>query len=177
VSRFCQTGLAFASLAVLLIGCRREDRDYRPAAPFSPEVRFEEYERNAFNLSEGKRLFSAFNCQGCHGWGGGGMGPPLMDEKWVYGAEPGQIFDTISRGRPNGMPAFGGAAREPAIRVAGNLPEHQRWQLVAYVRSLSGLGDKDAAPGRDDHMSGNPPENERPRKDPMIDVPPPEMPK
>ena len=36
------------------------------------------------------------------------MGPPLMDDKWIYGYEPEQVFATIVEGRPNGMPAFGG---------------------------------------------------------------------
>jgi cytochrome c oxidase cbb3-type subunit 3 len=158
-------GLACAS-------CRREDRDYRPEAPFARGARFaEDYERNAYALSEGKRLFQAMNCNGCHGFGGGGMGPPLMDAKWVYGYEPDQIFDTISRGRPNGMPAFGGQARDPGITVAGMLPDYQRWQLVAYVRSLSGLAPSDAAPGRSDHMSAAPPEQNRPRESPVVAPP------
>ena len=94
------------------------------------------YEENAFALSEGKRLFSAFNCIGCHAHGGGDIGPPLIDDRWIYGHEPEQIFATIVEGRPNGMPSFG-------ARIA----EYQIWWLVAYVRSLGGLADKDAATG------------------------------
>ena len=41
-----------------------------------------------------------------------------MDDKWIYGYEPEQIFATISQGRPNGMPAFGGSPRS-AINYAG----------------------------------------------------------
>jgi len=52
-----------------------------------------------------------------------------------------QIYATIVQGRPNGMPAF-----------AGKLPATQVWQLVAYVRSLSGWIRKDVAPARDDAM-------------------------
>jgi len=107
-----------------------------------------EYDENAYALSEGKRLFSNFNCSGCHAHGGGGMGPPLMDEKWIYGAAPEQIAATIVQGRPNGMPSF-----------QGKIPDFQVWQLAAYVRSLSGLASTGAAPGRDDHMNGAPPEN------------------
>jgi len=76
------------------------------------------------------------------------MGPPLMDEKWIYGSNPENIFATIVEGRPNGMPSF-----------AGKIPEYQVWQLAAYVRSLGGLTDKGASPGRDDDMKGKPPEN------------------
>jgi len=45
----------------------------------------------------------------------------------------------------------------PSFR--GKLPEHQAWQIAAYVRSLSGLVAKDAAPARSDHMKSNPPPN------------------
>lgn len=164
--------LLLAACGFAGIGCRREDRDYRPGVPFAGAARFQkDYERNAFALSEGKRLFQAMNCQGCHGDGGGGMGPPLMDDKWIYGFEPDSIFDTVARGRPNGMPAFRGEAREPGINVVGTLPDYQLWQLVAYVRSLSGLASSNAAPGRSDHMSGAAPENERPKEAPVVAPP------
>ena len=45
-----------------------------------------DYEDNAYHLSEGKRLYTWFNCNGCHAKGGGGSGPPLMDDRWIYGA-------------------------------------------------------------------------------------------
>ena len=67
------------------------------------------------------------NCTGCHAHGGGAIGPPLMDDSWIYGSHPDQIFATIVEGRPNGMPSF-----------RGKLPDYEIWQLAAYVRSLSG---------------------------------------
>jgi len=140
-------------------GCRREERRYRemPAAaarpnterlvslvpgPYTADVHVPNpYEGNALAVSEGKRLFAWYNCQGCHANGGGGMGPPLMDEKWIYGSDPENIFATIMEGRPNGMPAF-----------RGKVPAYQIWQIVAYVQSLSGNVPKGAASGRPDHM-------------------------
>src|SRR4051812_50214015 len=98
-----------------------------------------------------------------------------MDEKWLYGFEPQDIFDTISHGRENGMPAFGGSARSEEITVIGTLPEYQRWQLVAYVRSLSGQAPRDAAPGRSDHMQAKPPENEKERETPVVVKPEPDV--
>jgi cytochrome c oxidase cbb3-type subunit 3 len=72
-------------------------------------------------------LFDAMNCVGCHAAeGGGGMGPPLSDNLWIYGSEPAQIYLTILQGRPNGMPSFAKA-----------LPPDAIWQLVSYVRTLS----------------------------------------
>jgi cytochrome c oxidase cbb3-type subunit III len=106
------------------------------------------YEENAYHLTEGKRLYMAYNCVGCHANGGGGMGPPLMDDKWVYGSNPEHVFATIVQGRPNGVPSF-----------MGRIPDYQVWQIAAYVRSMSGLVPKDAATGRSDHMQVKKPEN------------------
>ena len=111
------------------------------------------YEENAYALSEGKQLYSYFNCIGCHAQGGGAIGPALMDENWIYGKDPDAIFATIMDGRPNGMPSF-----------RGRIPEEQAWQIVAYVRSMSGLVSSDSAPNRSDTLLGAPPENLR---DPM----------
>jgi cytochrome c oxidase cbb3-type subunit 3 len=104
-----------------------------------------EYDENAWAVSEGKRVFEMFNCVGCHSHGGGNMGPALMDSLWIYGSEPDSIIRTIVGGRPNGMPAFG-----PRLVPA------QLWQLTAYVRSLSGLTPIDTRAARDDHMSYTP---------------------
>jgi cytochrome c oxidase cbb3-type subunit 3 len=118
------------------------------------------YERNAQALATGKRLFTWYNCNGCHASGGGGSGPALMDDVWIYGSEPMTIYLTIYGGRPNGMPAFG-----------ARIPENQIWQLVAYVRSLAGLGSRDAAPNRDDAMLGHPPEAQLDEQKPKTATP------
>jgi len=103
------------------------------------------YDDNAFALNEGQRLFEWFNCSGCHAHGGGALGPALMDDKWLYGSEPEQIYSSIVQGRPNGMPSFG-----------ARIPRQQVWQLVAYVRSLDGHLPKAAAPNRPDAMQMRP---------------------
>jgi cytochrome c oxidase cbb3-type subunit 3 len=79
-----------------------------------------------------------------------------MDDQWIYGHEPAQIFSTIVEGRPNGMPTFG-----------GKVSADQVWQLAAYVRSLSGLVPQDAAPGRDDDMQGKEAENSKDKEEPV----------
>jgi cytochrome c oxidase cbb3-type subunit 3 len=85
------------------------------------------YEGNYDAASQGKQLFANFNCAGCHSPGGGGaIGPPLIDDYWIYGGDPGSIFETIVKGRPHGMPAFG-----------PKLPASQVWQLVTYVRGMN----------------------------------------
>jgi cytochrome c oxidase cbb3-type subunit 3 len=120
-----------------------------------------QYEENAYALSEGKHLYSYMNCVGCHAHGGGGMGPALMDDKWLYGYEPEPIFSTIVQGRPNGMPSF-----------RGHLADYQVWELVAYVRSLSGLVNPNAAPNRDDHLRGKKPENSVEPANPQVSTVP-----
>jgi cytochrome c oxidase cbb3-type subunit 3 len=110
-------------------------------------------ERNAYALAQGRIYYRWFNCTGCHAQGGGAIGPPLMDENWIYGKDPDAIFATIMEGRPNGMPSF-----------RGRIPEEQAWQIVAYVRSMSCLVSSDSAPNRGDTLLGGPPENLR---DPM----------
>jgi cytochrome c oxidase cbb3-type subunit III len=84
------------------------------------------YYDNAEAVNTGKRLFGQYNCSGCHSNGGGGMGPSLMDDEWIYGGRLEQIHQTLVEGRPNGMPAWG-----------GKIPDQQLWQLSAYVRSMS----------------------------------------
>jgi cytochrome c oxidase cbb3-type subunit 3 len=114
------------------------------------------YDENAYALAEGKRLFHWYNCTGCHAEGGGGSGPALMDNVWIYGSDTANVFATIVQGRPNGMPAFG-----------GRIPEKEVWQLVAYVRSMSGLVSSQAAPNRPDAMHAKKPESEVERQPPV----------
>jgi len=148
--------------AVASMSCWREKREFRGApaaaarfapvrmAPLQPgqprpeTIQVGPYEGNAWAISEGQRLYGWYNCAGCHFNGGGGIGPALMDDDWIYGSEPQNIHDTIVEGRPNGMPSFG-----------GHIPDHQIWQIVAYVRSLSGLESPDAVPPRSDHLERN----------------------
>lgn len=99
------------------------------------------YEGNAYALSQGQRLFTQYNCVGCHWHGGGGIGPPLMDGDWIYGSSPQNIYMTIAEGRPNGMPSYG-----------GHIPNEQIWQLATYVRSMAGLEPKGAASPRAEEM-------------------------
>lgn len=77
-------------------------------------------------LQEGRKLFNWYNCSGCHGGhAGGGMGPSLRDQDWLYGNRDDQIFDTIASGRAHGMPSW-----------RTKIPEQQIWKLVAYIKSM-----------------------------------------
>ena len=168
-----------ALLALALAGCYREKREFQSPPQTSPadpakasDIRVgggpalepgskptpdrSHLDENAYAVNQGKRLFRWYNCSGCHAGGGGNMGPPLMDKEWLYGHEPADIHASIVEGRPKGMPAFG-----------GRIPDDQVWQLVAYVRSMSGQLRKDVAPSRGDSLSGAPPENVRDNEHPV----------
>ena len=85
------------------------------------------YEGSTQRISEGASLFISYNCLDCHGAeGSGAMGPSLQDSRWHFGGTPGDIFQSIYEGRPDGMPAWG-----------GRIPDDQIWRLVAYVQTLS----------------------------------------
>jgi len=167
------------AVALGLCSCKREERNFRveparvdtvsairvsdlqpgtntPAPPWKNDA-----EQEATAMSQGEQLYNDFNCVGCHAHGGGGMGPALMDDTWLYGSEPQQVFASIVQGRPNGMPSFG-----------GHIAENQIWELVAYVRSMSGLTSKIAAPNRPDHMKGKLPEASQSTATPKNSAPP-----
>jgi cytochrome c oxidase cbb3-type subunit III len=170
---FLQVSMLLAALAAFL-SCSREDRILRqpPSAnatlntiqisglnpganviltPSSSNM----YEESAYAVSEGQKLYEAYNCVGCHAHGGGGIGPPLMDRNWIYGSEPGNVFATIMQGRPNGMPSF-----------RNRIPTYQAWEIAAYVRSMAGLLPKGVSPNRTDQMNVKPAESSTPEQIP-----------
>ena len=171
--------LALVLLALVGSGCEREMRRFQqPATAREPVVAAPRVDLqpgaaakgltetkssggyshgNAYEIAQGKRLYRWYNCSGCHSNGGGGMVPPLMDANLIYCHQPDAIFSTIMEGRPNGMPAF-----------RGRIPESQAWQLVSYVRSMSGLVAADALPGRSDTLSPGEPELRRDRLEPRM---------
>jgi cytochrome c oxidase cbb3-type subunit III len=146
-------------LLVSAAACQREKRSMRDippgatgesavqttelvAGPKTADPWVSTYQESRFAVSQGQTYYEQFNCAGCHApGGGGGMGPPLNDDEWIYGSDPENIFDTVTKGRPNGMPSF-----------RGKIGNAHLWQLVAYVRSLSGLTPPDTWPSRSDHM-------------------------
>ncbi|TWI64309.1 cytochrome c oxidase cbb3-type subunit 3 [Pseudoduganella lurida] len=170
----------------LLVGCERETRPLSPPAAASmlpggapegmrdaapggrrtpaPQAALppmaNHYEDNAYAVNQGKRLYRAYNCNACHGQGGGGIGPALMDREWRYGADAASVFASIAHGRPRGMPAYG-----------AHVPAEQLWQLAAYVRSMSGQVRADVAPSRGDTLQASPPEGRREKQVPKQETP------
>ena len=158
-------GLFGSCFLLLLSSCQREHRDIRPSparlaifgdaaresplrpgGPVQPQPQVANpYNSSAYDISEGQRLFDWYNCSGCHSHGGGGIGPPLIKTEWIYGGQPENLFDTIVKGRPNGMPSWG-----------GRIPEYQIWQIIAFVRSMNGTQPRSATAARTDTIEPNP---------------------
>jgi cytochrome c oxidase cbb3-type subunit 3 len=159
------------SVAVAMAGCQREERELRLDPPVAaaldkialmpngisgapPNVYFaldKPYESNAYNLSQGKRLYSWFGCKTCHSDGQGGTGPAFLDGWWNYGPEMVSIFASIRDGRPHGMPAF-----------RDKMTTEQIWQLAGYVQTIGAYSAKTAAPSRNDEKHTRPSENRAP---------------
>jgi hypothetical protein len=92
--KFSNVGVICFMLALLLCisACKREERNYRVQAPAANRIYatslsplhpgggsseqpvHNELEENAYALSQGKRLFQAYNCVGCHSHGFMGVG-------------------------------------------------------------------------------------------------------
>ena len=78
-------------------------------------------------LRDGRLLYTAMNCAGCHGAkGGGGIGPPLSDTQWIYGQQLENIVQSVLQGRPAGMPTY-----------ATKLPQADVWKIAVFVQSLA----------------------------------------
>jgi mono/diheme cytochrome c family protein len=84
------------------------------------------------NPAQGKGIYLK-NCAHCHGRRGEGLGPRsalpnFSDPKYMTRKKDQELFDKVTRGgRGTGMPAF-----------EKTLNERERWNVVAYIRTLSG---------------------------------------
>ena len=97
------------------------------------------------NIADGKKLFSS-QCYLCHGKDGDGKGELAADMKLklhdyhdaaaLKDKTDGELFYILSKGKGE-MPGEG-----------DRLSETQRWQLIAYIRSLAGK--PAAAPAKDE---------------------------
>ncbi|MCT4581885.1 MAG: c-type cytochrome [Flavobacteriales bacterium] len=76
-------------------------------------------------IAAGKELYDG-TCKVCHmADGEGSVGPNLTDKYWLYGGTAGDIFTSISDGRPNGMPEHKSKFNEKQIQ-----------QLASFIHSL-----------------------------------------
>ena len=94
-------------------------------APEKARARRNPLETDPDAVAAGRNLFEQ-HCAECHGSNaeGGKKGPSLRAEE-IQSATPGALFWLLTNGVVRkGMPVW------------SKLPEPQRWQLVAYIKSL-----------------------------------------
>ncbi|HEV2417675.1 MAG TPA: PQQ-dependent sugar dehydrogenase [Terriglobia bacterium] len=105
------------------------------------------------NAETGHGLYGQ-KCAGCHGQNAQGMGNvPALASGATQSATPGQIFWFVTHGDvADGMPAW------------ASLPAEQRWQIVAFLKSLRNPQAAPLAAGSDGADAG------------AIDAPPPKPP-
>jgi len=114
----------FASTTDVLVHAQGTSFHGAPAAAQQVE---NPYAGQASAASAGKEVYR-HRCARCHGTAGEGSGniPPLASGAGQT-APDGAIFWYITRGDANnGMPSWAG------------LPKQQRWQVVTYLKSMSG---------------------------------------
>jgi mono/diheme cytochrome c family protein len=94
--------------------------------PQADRARVNPYAGNPDALAAGKNLFLE-NCAKCHGENAEGKGSrPSLKSDRIKNATDGDLAWLLKNGNPyKGMPIWAG------------LPEQERWQIIAYLRSLN----------------------------------------
>jgi mono/diheme cytochrome c family protein len=103
----------FLLIAVALTSCMAQ----QPAVSIQPD---------SAAVLAGRKVFRA-NCSGCHGGNAAGtLYAPSLHSAEVQSRDAESLFRFITNGKlREGMPSF------------SRLPDARRWQVVAYVKSLS----------------------------------------
>ena len=92
----------------------------------------------------GQKVYMSAGCNGCHGGtGGGGMGPPLSNEIWIYGSDDDTLFRLIALGS-DGLKAQG-YSRKGSEAVVGPMPPHggivksngDMWKIISWIRKIN----------------------------------------
>ncbi|MCW5982262.1 MAG: c-type cytochrome [Bryobacteraceae bacterium] len=121
-------GLVKAWALLVLLAAAAADLPANPNKSRKPKF-------SAADVAAGGRIFRS-HCAECHGLTGeGGRGPDLTLGVFRHGAEDADLLATIMDGVPG--------TEMPGIYME----DHQAWQIVAYVRSLSARSAKRQVPG------------------------------
>lgn len=121
----------------------------KASAPPTPDTN--PFHGNAAAIAEGQQVFTTI-CAACHKPDGSGLiGPSLIDPYWKYGNADSDLFLTVSKGRPAGMPAW-----------ESQLGGDKIWKALAYAETLPkspqpGLGAPGYAPPAGAAPTANPP--------------------
>ena len=97
-----QTGEYLAEMAE----GEKQIAEYKAANPNMVNAETVTLLTDAADIAKGKEMYET-NCVACHaGNGGGGIGPNLTDNTWIYGGDIKGVFNTVSEGAENGMIAW-----------------------------------------------------------------------
>jgi len=103
------------------------------AAPTVDDASLWKMSRNATFVDAGRATFDT-TCASCHTKElTGGIGPNLIDQLWIHGGKPTEIYKTVSEGvLVKGMPAWGPVlgAKKVSEAVAYILSHHQEGEPV-----------------------------------------------
>jgi mono/diheme cytochrome c family protein len=103
------------------------------------------YQDFAKVADEGHKKFMAAGCNGCHGGtGGGGMGPPLTNQVWIYGKDDDTLFRLVALGS-DALQQKQGYNRKGSENVVGPMPsmgnvvksDDDLWKIIAWIRSVN----------------------------------------
>ena len=94
--------------------------------------------------AEGHKIYMAAGCNGCHGGtGGGGMGPPLTNQVWIYGKDDDTLFRLIALGsdelKKQGFNRKGSESVVGPMPPMGNIVKSNEdlWKIIAWIRSIN----------------------------------------
>jgi cytochrome c oxidase cbb3-type subunit 3 len=108
----------------------RETEAERKLASAVPIPAENPYERDPKAVAEGQVIYRE-NCAGCHGPALKGDGGPDLTAHLKYGEIDSRKYESIAKGRPNGMPSF-----------EAQLGRDRIWKVLAYVDSVREYGSK-----------------------------------
>lgn len=97
--------------------------------PDEDHLRHDPYRGQPAAITAGRQLFQ-HNCTPCHGFDAmGRLGRPSLRSLRVRHATDGDLAWMLQHGNPyKGMPPW------------SSLPETERWQIIAYLRTLPPIG-------------------------------------
>jgi mono/diheme cytochrome c family protein len=113
-------------LATAAYGAYVADGSWLKNVPVSEHARMNPYQGQADAVAAGRRLF-VDHCSRCHGEEAQGTKkrPPLKSERVQQQASEGDLHWILTNGNmAKGMPPW------------TKLPDQQRWQLIAYLKSI-----------------------------------------
>jgi glucose/arabinose dehydrogenase len=124
LSRLLRSATFAAGCVAVVPACNSQTTPFH-GAPNAEQTRRNPYAGDASAAEGGKTVF-ANTCVACHGPNGeGGGNVPALRSTTIRQASDGELFWYITKGDVNnGMPSWAA------------LPEVQRWQVIAYLRSM-----------------------------------------